>query len=126
MRRIALAAVAAHLAVTAVHAVAHVELGVLPSTGEAVVITAFIYVLPAIAAWLIWRGARAGYAVLATSMIGTLAFATHHHFIAVSPDHVCHLPIGGWRLPFQVTAIASTPIDVAGAWVGVRGIARRS
>jgi len=80
MKRLALAAIFAHLAVTSVHAAAHFGLGVLPSTGETIFITAFIYIGPIVAAWLLMsERERAGFAVLATSMIGALAFATHHH-----------------------------------------------
>ncbi len=127
MKALALAAIGAHLAITALHAAAHVGLALWPSTGEAIFITAFIYVAPIGAAWLLVRGpARAGYALLAIGMLGSLAFATHHHFIAVSTDHVGHLPAGGWRLPFQITAFASAPIDALGTFAGARGLARRS
>ncbi len=126
MKRLALACIAAHLAITALHAAAHFGLGVLPSTGETIFITAFIYVGPMAAAWWLMNGReRAGFAVLTIAMIGALAFATHHHFIAISPDHVAHLPPGGWRLPFQVTAIASAPVDAVAAYAGARALTMR-
>ena len=63
--------------------------------------------------------------VLGVTMLGSLAFATHHHFLVVSEDHVGHLPPGGWRIPFQITAALATPIDALGSVVGIRGLARR-
>ncbi|HZS40001.1 MAG TPA: hypothetical protein VFF06_24375 [Polyangia bacterium] len=127
MRRAALAVIWAHLAVVAVHGVAHAQLGLWPSPAEGAFIAAFIYLGPLAAALLLQRGrARAGMGVLAASMIGSLAFATHHHFIAVSPDHVAHLPPGAWRLPFQVTAYLAAPVDALGAALGAFALARRS
>jgi hypothetical protein len=122
-----MAVIFTHLLVTAVHAVAHAQLALWPDALEGAFIAVFIYAAPAGAALLLWRGrTRAGLGVLAASMLGSLAFATHHHFIAVSPDHVAHLPPGSWQAPFIVTAYLSAPVDALGAALGLYGFARRS
>jgi hypothetical protein len=131
MLRVAWFVIIAHLLVNAVHAVAHLELGLLPSPLEALFIGAVIYLAPIAAALLFARGrARAGMGVLGASMIGSLAFATHHHFVAISPDHVAHLPPGSWQLPFQVTAFLAEPIAALGGvvavWALLRGTARQA
>lgn len=116
----------AHLAVNAVHAVAHVQLGLLPTPPEAVFIAAFIYGGPLFAIGLLWRRRiRPALAVMALSMLGALVFATHHHFIAISPDHVDHLPAGAGQLTFRVTAYLAEPIAALGVLLGAVGLVPR-
>jgi hypothetical protein len=63
--------------------------------------------------------------VLAAAMLGSLAFATHHHFLVVSPDHVAHLPPGSGQLAFRVTAYLAEPIAALGILVGAIGFFTR-
>ena len=63
--------------------------------------------------------------LLAASMLGTLAFATHHHFLVVSPDHVDHLPPGAGQLAFRVTAYLAEPIAALGIIVGMSALLSR-
>ena len=111
MARFLLACAVAHLAVSAAHGVSHAALGIWPSAAEGVFIAVAVYALPAVA--ILTRG-RVGSWLLAAGLAGSLVFGLHHHFLAVSPDHVAHLPAGPFRLPFQATAAASVPIDAAG------------
>jgi hypothetical protein len=65
-------------------------------------------------------GGRVG-AVLISPFIrpGTLAFGAYNHFVAVSPDHVLHVPGAvEWRSLFQASAILLAVIECAGVFVG--------
>jgi len=116
----------AHLAVNGVHAVAHLQLGLNPTPAEGVFIAAFIYGGPIAAVVLLGRGrARAAMGLMAVSLLGSLAFATHHHFLVVSPDHVDHLPAGAGQLAFRVTAYLAEPIAALGVIVGAVGFLSR-
>jgi hypothetical protein len=123
MTRIGLWLALAHLAVVGLHGVAHAGLDLWPTPGEAVFIAVAIYGGPAAGAWLLRAGReRAGMALVGASLLASLAFATHHHFLVVSADHVAHLPPGAWRPVFQVTAVAAVPVDALGVAVAVRAL----
>ena len=117
-----------HLAVVAVHGLAHLALGVLPeSAADWIFIGAVIYLAPAAVIFLgrAVRG-RVAAALCLVGLAGSLAYGFHHHFVAISVDHVDHLPAGGaWAQVFRVTAIGQALIDLAGAgvasWALVRG-----
>jgi len=115
VRRAALTVVVAHGLVLLGHDLAHRRLGVglvLWQLGFAYLV---IVAAPIVAAGLVFtRHARAGFALLAISMAGALAFGVYHHYVAVSPDHVLHLPTGDARLLFQVTAAVMALIECAG------------
>ncbi len=51
-------------------------------------------------------------------MIGSLGFGVYFHFIAVSNDHVSHLPEGDARGLFVVTAVLLVVVEAAGAAFG--------
>ena len=96
MSRLAIAALAAvHLLVTLWHAGAHSELQIgLPPLKLAYVYVVIV-IAPPVAAALLWtRFARLGLWVFFLSMVGSLLFATYHHYILVSPDNIAHLPEG--------------------------------
>jgi hypothetical protein len=123
---------AVHLAVVAVHGLAHVGLGVLPeSAADWIFIGAVIYLAPAAVIVLGRSGrGRTAAALCLVGLAGSLAYSFHHHFVAVSIDHVDHLPAGGaWAQVFRATAIAQAAIDLAGsgvaAWALGRGRAER-
>lgn len=118
---VATAAVAAHLAIGIAHQVAHDGLGVGLTRFQDLFVQVFYLALPLLAAVLIWTPlTRAGAWILSTSMAASLVFGLWFHFIAVSADHVAHLPAGDDQLLFQVTAVAMGLIDVAGLWLGLR------
>jgi hypothetical protein len=100
-----------HLCVSAAHGACHAMLGIWPCAADAAFIAAAVYAAPA-AAILFARRPAAGF-LLAASMAGSLAFGVHHHFLAVSPDHLSLLPPGGWGAAFRATAVGSLPVDAA-------------
>jgi hypothetical protein len=96
MPRLAIAALAAiHLLVTFWHAGAHSELAIGLPPLKLAYVYAVIVIAPPLAAALLWtRFARLGLWVFFLAMVGSLLFATYHHYILVSPDNIAHLPDG--------------------------------
>ncbi len=94
MRWLATLAVVSHGVVVWFHKVAHQELGVgLPMSWERVFVNVVILAAPVVALVLVWTPwSRGGYLLLALSMFGALVFGIYHHYMAMSPDHVAHLP----------------------------------
>ena len=112
--------VLAHAAAQALHGVAHVEVGVYAGLLGSLFIGFVITAAPLAAAALLWtRFRRTASALLLVSMAGSLAFGAYNHFLAVSPDHVLHVPgAGEWRSLFQASAILLAVIECAGVFVG--------
>jgi hypothetical protein len=52
-------------------------------------------------------------------MFGSLLFGVYYHFVAVSPDHVSHLPEGDAQGVFIVTAILLAISEAAGTAFGI-------
>ena len=122
MKASAAIAVLAHLLVSLVHGYAHNQLGVGLSAWQNLYVLIVITLAPLIALALVWiRRARAGFALLAISMVGSLIFGGYFHYIGISPDHVSHLPAGDAQGMFRVTAVALLATEVFGAIVGVLG-----
>lgn len=96
MSRIVIAALAlVHLGVTLWHSSAHTELAIALPPAKLAYAYAVIVIAPPLAAALLWsRWTRAGLWLFLLSMLGSLLFATYHHYILVSPDNVAHLPEG--------------------------------
>ncbi|MEX2112163.1 MAG: hypothetical protein WD845_03210 [Pirellulales bacterium] len=108
-----------HLVFAAVHGEAHESLGV----GLAAWQWAFVYTVitaaPLVAMVLYWTPWRAaGALLLGVSMLGSFAFGVYHHFIAVSPDHVSHLPEGDAQGMFVATAVLLAISEAATAAFG--------
>ena len=123
MKWLATTAVLAHLAVSLVHGYAHTQLGVGLSAWQNYYVVIVITLAPLIALALVWmRRARAGFALLAISMAGSLIFGGYFHYIGISPDHVSHLPPGDAQGTFRVTAVLLLTTEVFGAVVGVLGM----
>ena len=117
----ATAFVVAHLAIGVIHNVAHDGLGVVLNPSQSGFVNVVYVGLPILAAVLVWTPqARVGAFVLLGSIAGSLVFGVWYHFVFVSPDHVAHLPEGGQRFLFQVTAALMTLIDLGGVWLGWR------
>ena len=71
---------------------------------------------------LVWtRLARWGYLLLALSMAGALGFGIYHHYIAVSSDHVAHLPPGDAQTMFQATAALLVLAESLAVAIGIYG-----
>jgi hypothetical protein len=119
---LAILAVLAHAVVALVHGVAHVRLGVALNTWQQCYVAIVIALAPLVAAGMLGtRWARWGYALLAASMAGSLVFGVYFHYVAVSPDHVAHLPPGDWQGWFRGTALLLAVAEAFGLAVGLWG-----
>jgi hypothetical protein len=122
MNRIAIAAtgiVLLHQVIATVHGLAHRELGVGLDAWQQVFVGVVITLAPLAALVLYWtRYAPAGALLLGLSMSASLAFGVFYHFIAMSPDHVSHLPEGDAQGLFVLTAILLIPAEILGAGFG--------
>ena len=118
-------AVVTHGVIAAAHGAAHSDLGIQMSTAETAFIDVVIVAAPVVAAVALWSTfARFGAVLLAVSMAGALVFGAYHHYVAISPDHVAHLPAGQLQGLFRVTAVLLVVSEAAGIVVGVWGVMR--
>jgi hypothetical protein len=102
-----------------VHGVAHERLHVLLSAWAGVFVVV-IGIAPILALVLLKHGRRLwGAGILATAMAASLIFGIWNHFFVPGGDHVAHLPLGTWRLPFQVTAALLVVAEGAGLILGL-------
>jgi len=123
IRSLCTIAVLAHLLVSLVHGYAHTELGVGLSAWQNWYVLIVITVAPLVALSLIWtRHRRIGFLLLIASMAGSLTFGAYYHYVAISPDHVSHLPAGDAQGLFRVTAVLLLATELFGAVVGVLGM----
>ena len=123
MKRLATIAVLAHLAVSLFHGYAHQQLGVGLSAWQNGYVLIVITVAPLVALALVWmRRASVGFAFLALSMFGSLVFGGYFHYIAISPDHVSHLPPGDAQAMFRFTALLLMVTELFAVIVGVIGL----
>jgi len=115
--------VLAHLLINLLHGRAHAELGVGLNNWQQIFVIAVILIAPLIAAVLVWtRLDRFGLLLLILSMLGSLLFGVYHHYIAISNDHVSHLPPGAAQGMFRTTALLLVLSEVLGVLVGVLGL----
>lgn len=118
-------AVLIHAVIAALHGAAHTELGIQMTAAENAFINSVIVAAPIVAAILLWtRFARAGAILLALSMAGALLFGGYHHYVAISPDHVAHLPPGTLQGQFRATAALLVVSEAIGVGVGAWGARR--
>jgi len=123
IRSLCTIAVLAHFLVSLVHGYAHTELGVGLSAWQNWYVLIVITVAPLVALSLIWtRHRRIGFLLLIASMAGSLTFGAYYHYVAISPDHVSHLPAGDAQGLFRVTAVLLLATELFGAVVGVLGM----
>ena len=114
------AVVLAHLAVSIVHGAAHAQLQIALDRRDLVFVLGVIGAAPLLAMALQWsRYRRAGLMVLTVSMIGSLAFGVHHHFMAAGPDLVGHQPAGPWASAFGLTSYLLAITEAAGVAIGL-------
>ena len=115
-------AVVIHAIIAALHGAAHSDLSIQMTAVENAFINIVIVAVPVVAAILLWtRFARAGAILLAISMADALVFGCYHHYLAISPDHVAHLPAGNLQGQFRVTAALLMVSEALGAAVGAWG-----
>ncbi len=116
---IATALVLVHLVISYFHGEAHKHLGVDLAAWQWAYVYSVITVAPLVAMVLYWTPWRAAGAVLlGVSMVGSFLFGVYHHFIAVSPDHVSHLPAGDAQGMFIASAILLAIVEAAAAGFG--------
>jgi len=122
-RHAAIAVVLVNAIVLLAHDAAHRGLGILLSSWQEVFVYTVIVPSPILALLLIRRHARTGYALLLLSMLGSFLFGVYFHFVAISPDHVSHLPPGDSQQVFRATAVLMAVVQAGGALVGALGLA---
>ena len=116
---IATAIVVVRQLIAILHGNAHEQLGVGLSPWQNTFVYLVIVAAPMLAAVLYWtRFAASGALLLGASMLGGMLFGVYHHFIAISPDHVSHLPPGDAQGLFISTAILLVPLELAGTVFG--------
>jgi hypothetical protein len=121
-RWLATLAVVSHGVVVWFHGAAHKDLGVGLAPWEHLFVDVVILAAPVVALILVWTPlVRWGYLVLALSMFGALVFGVYHHYMAVSPDHVAHLPAGDAQTAFKLTAALLVVTEAFGTAVGAWG-----
>ena len=107
------------------HAWAHQDLGVGMSRWQNAFILVVLGLAPIAAAVLLWTAhARVGVLLLGGSMAAALVFGSYFHYIAVSPDHVAHLPDGDLQGLFRSTALLLLISQLFGIGVAAWGSRR--
>ena len=115
--------VVAHTGIVALHALSHEVLLVSLSLFQSLFVGIVIILTPLLAAILLWtRSSRIGAVLLFCSMGGALAFGLYNHFILVGTDHVSQIPIMGWGLLFQITAVFLAITEGLGVGVSLWGL----
>lgn len=118
--RLGSSVVVIHAVVVLLHSRAHDDLGVDLNAFQQAFAAAVIVIAPFVAAALLWgRHQRVGGHLLWMSMAGALVFGVYHHYVAISPDHVAHLPPGDAQSLFRWTASLLPVTELAGLLVGV-------
>jgi len=116
-------AVLAHVVIVLLHGVAHSSLGVELSAWQKTYAAIVIVATPLVAAVLLWtRHVRFALLLLAASMAGSLIFGGYYHYLAISADHVSHLPPGDAQGLFRLTAMLLTVPETFGVAVGLLGL----
>jgi hypothetical protein len=127
IRRVGLAAVVVHALIVLAHGIAHAELGVELSVLQTGYVVVVIAVAPIVASVLLWtRLSRPGWFLLTVSMAAALVFGIYWHYVAISPDHVSHLPEGSFAGAFRFTARLLVFSEAFGTVVGIWGLTKGS
>jgi len=127
-RLVVVALAAVHLGVTLWHSGAHAELAIGLPPLELAYAYAVIVIAPPVAALLLFtRFATGGLWLFTLSMLGSLLFATYHHYILVSPDNIAHLPEGSAEAHarFVSSAGISALLELGSALVGAFALGRQ-
>lgn len=115
------AVVLAHFIVVILHGSAHTNLKIDLAAWQTVFVLIVIVMAPPVAGILIWtRFSRFGFVLLAMSMAGALLFGVYFHYLAISPDHVNHLPPGDAQGTFRLTALLLAITEAIGLTIGLK------
>ena len=127
LRRLSIAIILLHVIVTAAHGAAHSTLKILMNGWQNAYIFVVIFLLPLVAAYLIWKRARGGYLILFLSMLGALVFGGYYHFVLAGADNVStvsHHASHSWAQIFQVSAVLLALVEFAGVVAGIIGLGK--
>jgi hypothetical protein len=114
------AVVLAHFVVVLLHGSAHTKLKIGLAAWQNVFVLIVIVVAPLVAGIIIWtRFSRFGFLLLAAAMGGALVFGAYFHYLAISPDHVSHLPAGDAQGAIRLTALLLAITEAIGVTIGL-------
>ena len=109
-----------HAIANGLHGLAHLKIPIPLSLLQSLFVGIVIFLIPIIAAVLLWtQFYRIGIWLLLSSIAGSFLFGFYNHFIAISPDHVSQVAFEGWGWLFQVTAILILIVDGLGTGIGL-------
>lgn len=115
-----------HAVVASAHGIAHLAIPVTLSLLSSLFVVTVIGLMPFVAVRLLWSAyTRMGMWLLLVSMLAALIFGLYNHFIAISPDHVSHVPDHEARPIFQATAYTILVLEAAAVAVGFWGVSQR-
>jgi hypothetical protein len=102
-----IAIVVLHAIAHGLHGLAHVKIPIPLSMLQSLFIGTVIWIIPAVAAVLLWTSFdRIGGCLLLSSMAGAILFGIYNHLIVISPDHVSHVAFAGWaRISHHISII---------------------
>ena len=127
---VSIIAVLGHLVIVVLHGAAHARLDIELNTWQKGYVALVIVAAPLVAAvFLATRHRRVGFMLLVASMAGSLIFGSYYHYVAVSPDHVSHLPPGDSQGLFRLTAlllVLTETFSVVVALLGLRSMRART
>ena len=119
-RWLGIVVVLAHFVIVLLHGSAHTKLKIELAAWQTVFVLIVILLAPLVAAIVIWtRFSRFGFALLAAAMGGALVFGAYFHYLAISPDHVSHLPPGDAQGTFRLTALLLAITEAIGLTIGL-------
>lgn len=115
-----------HAVMAATHGIAHLVIPVTLSLFSTLFVAVVIGLAPFVAARMLWgRNAQVGAWLLFASMLAAFLFGVYNHFIALSPDHVAHVPDHDATPIFQATAYMIMVLEAIGAGIGFWGMGHR-
>lgn len=119
-RWLGIAVVLAHFVIVMLHGSAHTQLKVDLAPWQTAFVLIVIVVAPVLAGIsILTRFSRFGFVLLAAAMGGALVFGVYFHFLAISPDHVSHLPAGDAQGTFRLTALLLAITEAVGLVIGL-------
>ena len=108
-----------HVAVTVVHAAAHVALQILPAGIDLAFIVAVILIGPVAAVGLL-RFYRAPAAAIVAAFLGaSFAYGFYNHFLVSGPDHVSIVSSQPWTPVFVISGVALAILEFVAVVVAV-------
>jgi len=126
LRNTGIALVLLHLLVVTPHSIAHRNLGIDMNEWQNVYIYLVILLAPIVAAILLWKRLRMGFALLGLSMAGSFLFGVVYHFVLSGADNAMTLHSHPWTMTFQVSAVLLAVVELVGSVVGLLGARQMS